>query len=55
MASVKPTDEKKSHAADLAIKAAMEGYFSNMDGDSLKAAKELFMESLEREEFSKDR
>mmetsp|Transcript_847 Transcript_847/g.1495 ORF Transcript_847/g.1495 Transcript_847/m.1495 type:complete len:637 (+) Transcript_847:166-2076(+) len=54
MSSVKPTDEKKSHASDLAIKAAMEGYFSNMDEDSIKAAKELFMESLEREEFSRD-
>ncbi|GMH96334.1 hypothetical protein TrST_g1418 [Triparma strigata] len=48
------TDEEKAKASDLAIKAAMEGYFSNMDESMLKAAKGLFMESLEREEFSKD-
>lgn len=31
MESVKSTDGEKGKASDLAIKAAMEGYFSNMD------------------------
>lgn len=48
VSAVKETDEKKSKASDLAIKAAMEGYFSNLDETALRSAKKLFMDNLQR-------
>ncbi len=51
VAAAHETDEKCAHAADLAIKAALEGYFSNMNGEKLAEAKNLFMQNLQREEF----
>eukprot|EP00520_Triparma_pacifica_P014668 CAMPEP_0118648502 /NCGR_PEP_ID=MMETSP0785-20121206/9191_1 /TAXON_ID=91992 /ORGANISM="Bolidomonas pacifica, Strain CCMP 1866" /LENGTH=644 /DNA_ID=CAMNT_0006540701 /DNA_START=312 /DNA_END=2246 /DNA_ORIENTATION=+ len=53
VSAVKETDEKKSKASDLAIKAAMEGYFSNLDEKSLKDAKRLFMDNLQRADIKK--
>jgi serine/threonine protein kinase len=48
VSAVKETDEKKSRASDLAVKAAMEGYFSNLDERSLASTKTLFMDNLQR-------
>jgi len=51
VASSQVTDDQLRNAAELAIKAAMEGYFSNMGSDTLEEARNLFMGALRRQEF----
>ena len=46
------TDASLIGAANLAIKASMEGYFSGMKGGNLELATEMFKESLMREVYS---
>lgn len=53
VAAAKSTSERCSHAADLAISASMEGYFVNLKNkEASHHVKQLFMESLNREEFN---
>jgi len=48
------TEMSLQGAADLAIKASMEGYFSGMKGGNLEKATQMFKESLIREEYNAD-
>lgn len=50
----RPTNHQLSHAADLAMTVCLEGYFENMhDEETKEKARQIFLESLIREEYNK--
>ena len=51
--AARPTNEHLIEAAELAMKVCLEGYFENIvDADLKKKAKEIFLDSLIREEYN---
>jgi CRP-like cAMP-binding protein len=54
MPSTTVTTESATNAANLAIKAAMDGYFSNIPQDKVDLARKIFIESLQRVTYDKD-
>ena len=52
MSAARPTNDHLEEAARLAMKVCLEGYFENIvDADLKMKAKEIFLESLIREEY----